>query len=46
MFRPEGGEGKRELFDSKLICLLVVVGYVVGLGNVWCFSTGHMGGGG
>ena len=42
MFRPEGGEGKRELFDRKLICLLAAVGYVVGLGNDWCFSTCHM----
>ena len=40
MFRPEGGEEKRELWDSKLM-LLAAVGYVVGFGNVWCFCTGQ-----
>ena len=38
-FRTEGGEEGRELRESKLILLLVAVGYVVGLGNVWCFCT-------
>jgi len=37
VFRPEGREEKRELCDSKLTFLLAAVGYVVGLGNVWCF---------
>ena len=46
-FRPEGGEEKRELWDSKLILLLAAaVGYVDGFGNVWCFCTGPEGGGG
>ena len=45
MFRPEGGEEKRESWDSKLT-FLAGIGYVVGLGNVWCFSTGQKGGGG
>ena len=40
VFRTEGGEEKREMWDSKLIVLLAAVGYVVGLGNVWCFRTG------
>jgi SNF family Na+-dependent transporter len=32
-------ENKKENCDSKLILLLVVIGYVVGLGNIWCFCT-------
>ena len=36
--RPEGGEEKRESWDSKLI-LLAAIGYVVDLGNVWCFPS-------
>jgi hypothetical protein len=39
-FKPEGGEVITELWDSKLILLLASIGYVVGLGNVWCFCTG------
>jgi len=35
VFWPEGGEGKREMCDSKLMLLLAAVGYVVGLGNFW-----------
>jgi squalene cyclase len=31
---------KRELGDNKLILLLAAVGYVVGIGNVWCLCTG------
>ena len=46
MFRPEGGEGKRESWDSKLTFLLAAISYTVGSGNVWYFSTGHKGGGG
>ena len=38
-FRSEGGEENRELFDSQLILLLAAIGYVVGLGNIWCFRT-------
>jgi len=45
VFRPEGGEEKGELWDSKLICVLAAIGYVVRLGNVWCFHTGQKGGG-
>jgi len=37
---------KKKLWDSKLTFLLTAIGYVVRLGNVWCFSTGHKGGGG
>jgi len=40
VFRPEGGEEKRELWDSKLILLLAAIGYVVGFGNVWYCCTG------
>jgi hypothetical protein len=36
VFRSEGGEGKRESCDSKLILLLAAFGYVVGVRNVWC----------
>jgi SNF family Na+-dependent transporter len=43
VFRPEGGEEKRESWDSKLILLLAAVGYAVGFGNVWCFRTGPEG---
>jgi len=39
VFRPEGGEEKRELCDSKLMLLLAAVVCVVGLGNTWCFCT-------
>jgi hypothetical protein len=31
---------KSEFWDSKLILLLGDIGYVVGIGNVWCFCTG------
>ena len=41
LFRPEGSEEKRELCDSKLTFLLAAIGYVAGLGNVWCFNTGQ-----
>ena len=41
VFRPESGKEERELWDSKLTCWLAAVGYVVGFGNVWCFSTGQ-----
>ena len=34
------------IVGSKLTYLLAAVGYVVGLGNVWCFITGQKGGGG
>ena len=43
MFWPEDGEEKRKLWDSKLLLLLAAVGYVVGLGNIWCFCTGPIG---
>ena len=41
MFRAEGGQENRELWESKLVMLLAATGYVAGLGNVWCFCTGH-----
>jgi hypothetical protein len=39
VFRPEGGEETRELWDSKLILLFAATGYAVVLGSVWCFGT-------
>jgi len=44
VFRPEGCEGKREPWDRKLICVLAAIGYVDGLGNIWCFRNGQNGG--
>jgi hypothetical protein len=40
-FRPESSEEERESPDSKLIFLIPAFGYVVGLGNLWCFRTGQ-----
>jgi len=37
VFRPEGGEEKRESWDSKLTFSLAAIGYVAGPGNSWCF---------
>ena len=46
VFRPEGGEEKRELWDSRLILLLAAVGYVDGFGMSGAAVRGQKGGGG